>query len=69
MSISTPNRVTSGTDSRRRESGYATREMGHNALERYLETKAVASPLEEVNATFDDVEHARNKSPRVVLTI
>jgi alcohol dehydrogenase, propanol-preferring len=26
-------------------------------------------PLEEVNEAFDDVEHARNKAPRVVLTV
>ena len=26
-------------------------------------------PLEEVNQAFDDVEHARNKAPRVVLTV
>jgi propanol-preferring alcohol dehydrogenase len=26
-------------------------------------------PLEEVNEAFDDVEHARNKEPRVVLTV
>jgi alcohol dehydrogenase, propanol-preferring len=26
-------------------------------------------PLEEVNEAFDDVEHARNKSPRVILTV
>jgi len=26
-------------------------------------------PLEEVNEAFDDVLHARNKSPRVVLTV
>ena len=26
-------------------------------------------PLEEVNEAFEDVLHARNKAPRVVLTI
>jgi alcohol dehydrogenase, propanol-preferring len=26
-------------------------------------------PIEEVNEAFDDVEHARNKEPRVVLTV
>jgi hypothetical protein len=26
-------------------------------------------PLEEVNEAVDDVEHARNKAPRAVLTV
>jgi propanol-preferring alcohol dehydrogenase len=26
-------------------------------------------PLEDVNEAFDDILHARNKAPRVVLTI
>ena len=26
-------------------------------------------PLEEINEAFDDVEHARNNEPRVVLTV
>ena len=26
-------------------------------------------PIEAVNEAFDDVEHARNKAPRVVLTV
>ena len=26
-------------------------------------------PLEEVNEAFDDILHARNKEPRVVLTV
>jgi propanol-preferring alcohol dehydrogenase len=26
-------------------------------------------PLEEVNDAFDDILHARNKAPRIVLTV
>jgi hypothetical protein len=29
----------------------------------------MACPLEAVGEAFDDVEHARNTSPRVVLTV
>ena len=37
--------------------------LGHTRVLR--ETR----PLEEVNEAFDDVQHARNKAPRVVLTV
>ena len=45
-----------------------TRIIADRAFREVLLEKG-SRPLEEVNEAFDDVEHARNKAPRVVLTV
>jgi hypothetical protein len=56
MLIATPNRPTNGAGSPEAFAG----------LPRVLRERR---PLEEVNEAFDDVLHARNTAPRVVLTV